>query len=81
MPDFKTEIITYLGSITCFDSSFCLNSQPSSAAKESRGDRVPDVRIIDLGLRLEIDFIPRAALKHRNSIFLIDSFLTFPLPI
>ena len=79
MPDFRTEIITCFGSITCYDSSFYLNSQPSSAWNEVNGERVPEVRMIDLGPKFVIDFIPNAALKHKNSIFLLVYAFCLPL--
>jgi hypothetical protein len=56
--------------MTCGFSIYCENLIPISDSKESRGYKVPEVKIIDLGYSSEIDLIVNAELKHQKYIFL-----------
>lgn len=70
IPLVSIEIFTYFLSITWWFYNFYWNCKPISLSNESIGESVPDVRIIVLGFKSEISFMPTAGLKHQNPNFL-----------
>jgi hypothetical protein len=61
---------TYSGEITWGFSSLSLNFNWSSAWNEFIGDKVPDVNMMDLGIKAWISLKAIPALKHQKASFL-----------
>lgn len=57
-------MLTWLGSITCGPSSLSWKFVCNSCSNEVNGDKVPDVRMIDLGFVICNFLKPNPALKH-----------------